>query len=141
MIRQKIYLEDYDWRVFVFYIVTAPNAHEIEHKLESIGCKGEDLERATYALESGQCDTGLTYTSHALGESIVVIAKTTTALEFEQSMTHEFGHLANHIGLFYGLNLNGEEVRYICDDLIAKAWPVAKELVCDCCRRKEGDYE
>lgn len=141
MIRQKIYLPDWDWRVFVFYVVTKPDAKEITRKLESIGCKGADLERAEHSLLSGQCDTGITYTSHTLGESVIVIAKTTTALEFEQSMTHEVGHLANHIGLFYGLNLNGEEVRYISDSVIAKMWPIAKELVCDCCRGKEGEYE
>lgn len=137
MIRQKIYLEDWDWHVKVFYVVTAPNAKEILKDLERLGCSGEDLKRAEKSLKTGDCDTGLTYTSHHIGESVVVIAKTSSGKEFMASLSHEFGHLANHIGLFYGFNLNGEEVRYISDELIEKSWPISRELVCDCCRGKE----
>lgn len=137
MIRQKIYLKNWDWLVKVFYIVTKPNAKEILKELEHIGCSGEELKRAENSLLSGSLDTGLTYTSFPLGESIVVIAKTSNGKEYTASLSHEFGHLANHIGLFYGLNLNGEEVRYISDELIEKSWSISRELVCDCCRGKE----
>lgn len=144
MIRQQIYLPDWDWRIYLFYVVTKPDALEIERKLESIGCTGNDLERAKHSLLSGQCDTGITYTSHILGESVVVISKTSSAREFLQSLSHEIGHLANHIGIFFGLNLNGEEVRYISDDIISKTWPISSELLCNRSRskvKKGGYYE
>lgn len=137
MIRQKIYLPEYDWHVMLYYVVSKLNAKEILSKLEKLGCSGEDLTRAERSLTTGDADTGLTYTNHYRGESVVVIAKASNALEFEQSYTHELGHLSNHIALFYGLPLNGEDVRYIQDSLIAKTWDIARELVCDCCRGKE----
>lgn len=140
MIRQKINLKNWDWKVMVYYVVTAPNADEILRSLENIGCKGEDLQRAEKSLRYGGLDTGMCYTNHSLGESVVVIARTSSGKEFTASLSHEFGHLANHIGLFYGLDLNGEEVRYISDELIEKSWSISRELVCDECRSIEKDH-
>lgn len=136
MIRQRIYHEDTGWRCHVYYIVTKPDAEEIIERLSEIGCNGDTLERAYRNLTSGKCDTGITYTNHARKESVVVIAKTSTALEFLLSLEHEFGHLACHIAQYYGLNLGGEDVRYICDALIEKTWIISRKLLCDCCRHK-----
>lgn len=135
MIRQRIYSKQYDWRIHVYYVVTKPNAKEILRQLEHIGCKGRNLDAAYDNLTSGNLDTGLTYTNSDRRESVVVIAKTSTALEFAQSLTHEFGHLANHIAAYYGIPLDGEEVRYICDDLLKRTWSISRELLCDSCGR------
>lgn len=135
MIRQRIYDRETDWRIHVFYVVTRPDAEEIMLQLRGMGCKGRNLLAAYDNLTSGQLDTGLTYSNEERRESVVVIAKTSTALEFLQSLTHEFGHLACHIAGHYGIPLDGEEVRYICDGLIERTWPISRELLCDCCRQ------
>lgn len=140
MIRQRFYHKGTDWRCNVYYIVTEPNAEEILERLSEIGCDGSTLKRAYKNLTSGKCDTGLTYTDQSGRESVVVIAKTSTALEFLLSLEHEFGHLACHIAQYYGLDLGGEDVRYICDSLIEKTWPISRKLLCDCCRHKHLDY-
>lgn len=136
MIRQRLYHKDTDWRCYIYYIVTEPDAEEIMERLHEIGCDSDSLKRAYSSLTSGKCDTGLTYTNQTRHESVVVIAKTSTALEFLLSLEHEFGHLACHIAQYYGLNLGGEDVRYICDALIEKTWPISRELLCDCRRHK-----
>ena len=135
MISQRIYDRKYDWRVYVYYIVTEPDADEIIERLHQIGCCGNNLMQAHENLTSGKLDTGLTYTNESIRESVIVIAKTSTALQFLQSLTHEFGHLSNHIAQAYGISLSGEEVRYICDGLLAKTWGISRELLCDCCRK------
>lgn len=135
MIPQRIYDKKYDWRVYVYYVVTEPDAEEIMERLQRIGCRGNNIKQAYKNLTSGKLDTGLTYTNSSSHESVVVIAKTSTALQFLQSLTHEFGHLSNHIAQAYGIPLAGEEVRYICDGLLAKTWDISKELLCDCCRK------
>lgn len=137
MIRQRFYHKDTDWRCYVYYIVTEPDADEIMERLREIGCDDETLRCAYENLTSGKCDTGLTYTNQTMRESVVVIAKTSSALEFAQSWTHELGHLACHIAQYYGIALGGEEVRYICDSLIAKTWAISRELLCDSCRNKD----
>lgn len=136
MIRQRMYDKATNWRVHVYYVVTKPHAEEIIHQLERIGCKGRNLELAYDNLSSGKLDTGLTYTNSGKHESVVVIARTSTALEFLQSLTHEFGHLSCHIAQYYGVPLDGEEVRYICDNLLGHTWSVSRRLLCDCCRKE-----
>lgn len=136
MIPQRIYNKKYDWKVYVYYVVTEPDAEEIMSRLHDIGCRGKNLRQAYANLTSDKLDMGLTYTNSMTHESVVVIAKTSTALQFLQSLTHEFGHLSNHIAQAYGISLAGEEVRYICDSFLEKTWSISKELLCDCCRYK-----
>lgn len=140
MIQQTIHIPDYDWTIHCFYVVQRLNADRVLRKLESIGCEGKDLERARHSLETGACDTGISYTSAMLGESVMVISRTSNAKEYLMSLSHEVGHIANHIAIFYGLPLNGEDVRYISDEIISKTWPISKELLCDECRSIEKDY-
>lgn len=135
MKRQHFTDEPTEWRVNIYYIVTRLNADEILYRLAAIGCSGQDLARAEQNLTSGKCDTGLTYTNRSTRQSVVVIARTSCALEFMQSLTHELGHLANHIAQAFNIPLSGEEVRYICDRLIEQTWPVSRRLLCDCCRK------
>lgn len=137
MIRQRFYDKKTNWRVHVYYVVTHPDADEIMTKLVDIGCNGRNLDTAYDNLTSGKLDTGLTYTNSDRHESVVVIAKTSSALEFLQSLTHEFGHLSSHIAEYYGIPLNGEEVRYINDALLERTWAISRELLCDCCRKIE----
>lgn len=136
MIRQRFYHKPTDWRFYVYYIVTELHADEILERLAGIGCNGENLSKAHDNLTSGKCDTGLTYTNQSTHETVVVIAKTSTALEFFLSITHEMGHAACHIAQCYGLPLDGEEARYICDGLLEKTWEISRELLCDCCREQ-----
>lgn len=136
MIRQRIFDSKTRWKVHVYYVVTEPNAEEIMLQLERIGCKGHNLDAAYDNLTSGKLDTGLTYTNSDRHESVIVIAKTSTALEFLQSLTHEFGHASCHIAEYYGIPLDGEKVRYICDGLLERTWTISRELLCDCCRKR-----
>ncbi len=137
MMRQRFYHKQTDWKFYVYYVVTEPHAEEILEKLAEIGCDGEHIAKAYDNLTSGKLDTGLTYTNQLTHETVVVIAKTSTALEFFLSVTHEFGHASCHIAQCYGLPLGGEEVRYICDRLLEKTWPISRELLCDCCRKEK----
>lgn len=135
MLRQKFYLGSCDWDVNIYYVVTKPHAEEILEHLVHIGCGREDIQRAYVNLTSGNLDSGLTYSNSSIRESVVVIAKTSSALEFGQSWTHELGHLSTHIAQTCGLNLAGEGVRYINDELIAQTWDIARELLCEHCRK------
>lgn len=134
MIRSHLHIPGLDWTCHVYYIVTRPDADEILKHLVYIGCGDRDMRRAYHNLTSGKLNSGLTYSNSSLRESVVVIAKTSCALEFAQSWTHELGHVACHIAQTYGLDLDGEEVRYINDTLVEATWEDAKELLCDCCR-------
>lgn len=135
MIRQKFALPQYGWRIYAYYVVTEPNADEILDALVHIGCGGEDLQRAYNNLMSGKLDTGLTYSNSDTRETVMVFAKTSSAKEFQQSYKHEIGHLQDHIAQTFGINPHGEELQYIGDDIVEATWDIAKELLCDHCRK------
>lgn len=135
MIRQKFTLPHYHWTVYAYYVVTKPNADEILDTLVNIGCTGLNLERAYKNLTSGNLDTGLTYSNSDTRETVMVFAKTSCAKEFQQSYQHEVGHLKDHIAQTFGIDPHGEELQYIGDDIVEATWNIAKDLLCDHCKR------
>lgn len=135
MIRNHFSLPKYGWNVYAYYVVTEPNSEEILDSLVHIGCNGEDLQRAYENLTSGKLDTGLTYSNSDTRETVMVIAKTSSAKEFQKSYKHETGHLQSHISQTFGINPHGEELQYIGDDIVEATWDIAKNLLCDNCRK------
>lgn len=136
MIVQDIYLPEYDWHCKVFYSVSTYWVEDILHDLKKIGCGGKKYKTAKRNLGLGKLNTGLTYSNMETGESIMVIAKTSSAAEFAHSYDHEKGHLAKHIALAFDIDPFGEELQYLSGDIAKKMFPVAKVFMCDCCRKK-----
>lgn len=136
MIVQNIYLPEYDWHCKVFYSVTTYWVEDILHDLKQIGCSGNKYKRASDNLRSSRLNTGLTYSNAKMGESVMVIAKTSSADEFAHSYDHEKGHLAKHIALAYDIDPYGEEFQYMSGDIAKKMFPIAKKFMCECCRKK-----
>lgn len=136
MIRQKFALNSYGWVIYAYYVVTKPNADEILENLVGIGCDGDTLQRAYRNLTSGNLDTGLTYSNIDTRETVMVISATSSAKEFQKSYKHETGHLQSHIAQEFGIDPHGEEIQYIGDDIIDATWNIAKDLLCEHCRKK-----
>ncbi len=136
MIEQDIYLPEYDWHCKVFYSVTTYWVEDILGELQRIGCAGYSLKRAERNLKAGRLNTGLTYSNQKRGETVMVIAKTSTPEEFAHSYDHEKGHLAKHIALAYDIDPYGEEFQYMSGDIAKKMFPIAKKFMCKCCRKK-----
>lgn len=136
MIRQDIYLKDWDWRCRLYYAIDTYYVDEIIEDLISIGCEGKDLESAKRSLIDGKLNTGLTYTSPENRASIVVIAQTTSADEFQNSYDHEKGHLARQISRTLHLDPYGEEAQYLAGAIGQATFKVAKAFLCDHCRKR-----
>ncbi len=136
MIVQDIYLPHYDWHCKIFYSVTTYWKEDILRDLKRIGCEGKKYRTAKRNLGLGKLNTGLTYSNMDMRESIMVIARTSSAAEFAHSYDHEKGHLAKHIALAFDIDPFGEELQYLSGDIAKKMFPVAKTFMCDCCRKK-----
>lgn len=136
MIRQQIHIqtEKCNWKVRIYYVVTHVQAEEIMTQLMALGCSGEDLQKAEINLFQGKLDTGLTYSNTEKRKTIMVIAKTSTPMEFACSQQHEVGHLKSHMAEAYGIPQKGEEIQYLGDEIYRQMWPIAKTLLCECCR-------
>ena len=134
MIVQDFYIERYDWHVRVFYAVSTYWVGQIIRELRRIGCRGEKLEMAYRNLSSGNLNTGLTYSNFERRETVMVIAKTSSPEQFQNSFDHEKGHLCRHISQTFGIDPYGEEEQYLQGYIGQKMFPVAKKFLCECCR-------
>lgn len=140
MIRQQIHIktDKVDWKVRIYYVVTGIHADEIMAQLKGLKISGEKLQEAETNLYQGKIDTGLTYSNGREHKTIMVIAKTSSAMEFSCSQQHEVGHLKSHMAEAYHIPQKGEEIQYLGDEIYRKMWPIAKTLLCDCCRKEEA---
>lgn len=139
MIKQNIYLEEWDWYVEIFYAVDTIYMDEILGELESLGCSEtsiENIEKKLYGLYN----VGLTCSKSSNRCSIVVIGLTTSAEEFQNTFDHEKGHLAMHIAEALKIDLLGEEFQYLVGEIGQKMFPVAKRFLCDSCRKKIKEW-
>lgn len=137
MIRQTLYVPKYKWRVKAYYALTCYWTGEIMEELYRLGASKEVLKSAYNNMSACSMDTGLCYSNPLMRDSVLVIAKTSTAAEFFNSFEHEFQHLKGHIASEIGLDPNGEEVAYMSGELARDIFPKIQHLLCDCCRRKK----
>lgn len=136
MIRQQIHLDNYDIVVYAYYAVSQYYADEILDKMYDIGCRGDKLRMAEDNLYSGKLDTGLTYYSPRHREAVMVIALTSSAAEFYNSLMHELSHLTAYIAKWDKMSFTGEDIAYLEGDIARDIFPKVQPLLCDCCRKK-----
>lgn len=137
MIRQEIYLPKYRWRVTAYYAVSCYWTREIMEELHRLGASMAVLKSAYDNMTSCSLNTGLCFSNGSMRESVLVIARTSSAAEFFNSFEHEFQHLKGHIATTVGLDPNGEDVAYMSGELARDIFPKIQHLLCDCCRRKK----
>lgn len=136
MIRQRIYLPEYRWTVYAYYAVSCYYADEIMEHLYDIDVEPKFAKQAEENLTSGKLDTGLTYSNYRRRKSVMVIALTSSAAEFFNSLDHEKKHVEAHITQARRLDPYGEKTAYLSGELAMAMFPKVKHLMCDCCRNK-----
>lgn len=135
MIRQKITLPDYgNWEIYAYFAVTKYMTEEIMDCLWDIGCDGQTALQAYRNLASGGLNTGLCYSNYRQKKSVMVIAKTSSAAEFLNSLHHELCHLTAHIGKVYDLDPTGEDIAYLSGEISREMYPKIGHLLCEECR-------
>lgn len=138
MIRQRFDIEEYGWKVAVYYAVDCYYTDEIIGRLYDIGCRGDDLETAYRNLSSGKPDTGLTYSNYGTRQTVMVIGTTSSPAEFQNSYDHERKHLEAHMAKALGIDPWGEEICYLSGNIGQKMFDKARLLLCDCeCCKKQ----
>lgn len=135
MIRQKITLPDYDnWTIYAYYATTRYAVDEIMDSLWEIGVDAITARQAFENLSSGELNSGLCYSNILTRKSVLVIALTTSASEFLNSLAHETTHACVHIASAFGIDLRSEDFAYLVGDVCAEAYGSAGKLLCDSCR-------
>ena len=123
MIRRTIYLDKYDWLADIYFDYKCKYSDDLIDKLESMGISEERLDIA--------------YSSFIEKKTIIVIGEATSTKEFMKTFTHEIGHLSTHICQYYYIDVYGEEIHYIDQDIIEETWDIIREYLCDFCNDKK----
>lgn len=137
MIRVSLYISKYDWVVHCYFAVSCYYVYEILDVMKRVGAADKYLSKAYISLFDCKLNGGITYSNYTKRESVLVTELTSCASEFFDSILHETGHLATDIAIEEGLDLKGEEVRYIQGDIGRALFPYCKKLLCDCCRNND----
>lgn len=137
MVHREIYIKKYDWLVHVYYAVTCYWVDEIINQLKSIHCPESILRKSYHSLKACQLDTGITYSSYRLKETVMVIGLTSSPEEFMNSLDHERKHLEAHIAQAYNIPPYGEEIAYLSGDIGQAIFKDVQMFICDCpCHKK-----
>lgn len=134
MVGQIIYLEEYDWAILVFYEVDYRDTDLILSELENVDCEPIIYYNAAELLEDSLEDTGFTYTSVEARTTFIIMMKSSCADEFQNTLDHEKGHAAQHIGHELHLDYEGEAFQYLQGEIGKQMFKVAKRFMCDTCR-------
>lgn len=142
MIKQRFILPEYgNWEICAYYAVSRYAVDEIMEQLWDIGIDSTNARHAFDSLTRGELNSGLCYSNYSSRKSVIVVALTSSADEFINSLTHEVTHACVHIATALGVNHKGEDFCYLVGDLCQEMYPKVKHLLCDCCRSKIDDYE
>lgn len=136
LLGQEFTLNQWDWRVRVFYVVDLIPIDFIIEELYGIGCSEEDVQSAIYVLDSGYDNRGITFSNDRKRESIIVIGETTCPAQFSNSFDHEKLHLAMHIAQIDDIDPFSEELAYLVGEIGLQTFPVAKRFLCEHCREE-----
>ena len=134
MIRAQVYIKRYDWTVYCYIAVDDYYTYEILDRMRMIGAPHGTLAKAHANLISGQLNNGLTYSNPATRETVWVTCITTSAREFFNTIVHEIGHVAQHIGMESGVSPYDEDICYLQGELAFRLFPYCKQLLCEHCR-------
>ena len=86
-------------------------------------------------MESGDMNTGFTFTNSDLKEALVVVGPSSSGSEFQSTFAHEAYHLAAAIASSLGIELDSETPAYITGDLTLELIDVICELGCTYCNK------
>ena len=135
MIVQDIYLEDYDWSIRVYYAVHEYFISNILIDLLDIDCDEESFFKIKGLMETGKDNIGFTYTNTEMRASLMLIGKTDSSDEFQDTFDHEKGHLVMHISSALGIDPYSEEYQYLAGEVGKRMFKVAKKFLCDHCKQ------
>lgn len=135
MIIQDIYLEKYDWYIRVYYDIDKTNSNQILEDISSMNCSEDEFINISRFLNNIKENSGITYSNPEDKISLIAISYTTCAMEFQDTLDHEKGHLATHISITNNIDPFGEEYQYLVGTIGRKMFPISKLFLCDNCRR------
>lgn len=124
MIKQYVYLEEYDWHILIIYNASQ-DLSEVAKELWNIHCPSIIARHAlTHVIT--KWNNGFCFTNDRLHASIICVAEVDSDEELVNTVIHELKHLQSHICSYYGISEKGEEAAYLSGDVAEEFYKVFK---------------
>lgn len=114
----------------------APDGYDADALLDRLYDFGADvptMRRAWRLMDSGDMNTGFTFSNPFEHLALVVIGPTSSGAEFQDTLVHEVHHLAVAIASGLGIDLESETPAYIAGDSTRSIADAVCELGCRRC--------
>lgn len=103
--------------------------------LRELSATSAIIEQAIDLMESGDENTGFTYTHDGRKRGLVVIGPSSSGSEFLDTFSHEIYHVASAVAESLGKRLDGEGPAYIAGDTARDLLDVVCQLGCKHCHK------
>lgn len=122
------------WLVEFYFAEDGYDADALLDRMFDFGASAKVMRQAMSLMESGDKNTGFTFSNPYDCVAIVAIGPTTQGEEFINTLTHEIHHLAVAIAASLGIDLESETPAYVAGDSAMALAETICELGCRHCR-------
>lgn len=131
MIRSRFHIivDGEPWYITIFLPITRYHVSQIMDALYSIGINKKNYMTSLMNLTSGKVNNGITFSNPLVRETISVWTKCENPREYFGLLIHELHHLSVQIASASGLDLEGEEVCYINEDVAKYLYRLCLPLI------------
>lgn len=120
----QVHLGKYDWSIDVFTDVTCNSLYDVIPQSDTLRHNSSYCGNIYRKLRTCGTDTGFTCTDTVMGESVIIISRTSSFWEFVDTLFHEISHLSIHLYKIFNMSteedycyINGYIGKTICEVL------------------------
>ena len=122
------------WLVEFYFAEDGYDADALLDRMYDFGASAKVMRQAMSLMESGDKNTGFTFSNPYERVAIVAVGPTTSGAEFQDTLVHEIHHLAVAIAASLGIDLESETPAYVAGDSARELADVICRLGCNSCR-------
>lgn len=128
MLHQEIPLGFGSWRVLLYYDVGVGDFPSLLRVLSYYGNSPRQLSKFVRVFSSG-LNKGYTYSHFLYRVSICVIGRSSSRVEFFNTVLHELKHVVEHICSYFHVSPSSEESAYLQGYLGSRMYPYLRSLL------------
>lgn len=122
MIKQYVYINQYDWHVTIIYNANR-DLSAVAEELWYAECPSY-IARHALSKVIVKKNSGICFTNDKLHASIICVTEADSAYELINTIVHEIKHLQSHICSYYGISEKGEEAAYLSGNIVEEFYEV-----------------
>lgn len=131
MIMQHVYLDKYDWTIYVYYQDSVGEINDILTEFKMMSPPVHTYNKVKKFLKTKGYNSGCTYSDFEARQTFVVVCVQESNQEFINTYNHEKAHIVEHIAEYYNISQEQEEYYELSGLLGEELFDLAKFYMCD----------